>query len=451
VGNPLLLPELRAMLAEDDKAGLVEFMTELHPAGIAEFIEDLSVEETWQLLAHAPIEQQAAVFSFFPLEKQAELVSGVGRERMSKLLEKMSHDDRVDLLQHLDDEVVESLLPLVAKADREDIRRLLSYPEDSAGAVMTTDYATLPPEITVSDAIARVRHQAPDRETIYYIYVVDDNRHLIGFVSLRDLIIARPTARIADIMQREVVFVRVDDDQEEVARTMGKYDFIAIPVVDEQDRLVGIVTFDDLADVMEDEATEDFHLAAAVAPLPHGYSDSTIWMLFSKRAGWLVGLVFVSLLSSGVIAAYEQTLEREIILAFFLPLLIGSGGNTGAQAATLIVRALATDEVRLGEWFRTAFKEIAVGLALGATMAAASFALGYFRGGLVVGIIVGTSMMCIVLFTNLIGTLLPFALTRLKFDPAGASSPLITTLADATGLLLYFWVAGWVMSLTGRM
>jgi magnesium transporter len=366
----------------------------------------------------------------------------------------MSPDDRVDLLQQLDDEVVESLLPLVAKADREDIRRLLSYPEDSAASVMTTDYAWLPSDLTVDEAIASVRRQAPDRETIYYIYVVDEYRHLIGTVSLRDLVLAKGSTRIADIMQRDVVAVPADQDQEEVARQMARYDFIAIPVVDNQHRLIGIITFDDLADIVEDEATEDFHLTAAVSPLAQGYHESRVLTLVRRRAGWLIILVFVNLVSSGVIAAYQETLEAAIALAFFLPLLIDSGGNTGSQAATLIIRALATDEIRLSEWLGTLLKELGVGFALGMTMAVASFLLGYFRGGWEIGMIVGVSMLGIVMITNLIGVLLPFALTRLRIDPAVASSPLITTIADATGLILYFNVAaavlgsGWTPSFT---
>lgn len=446
--NPLLLPEIRVMLAEGDHQGLAEVMTELHPASTAEFAEGLSVEEIWQLFDHAPISRQAEVFPFFPLDKQKDLVSGIGRERVSKLLEAMSHDDRVDLLQHLDPDVTENLLPLVAKADREDIRRLLSYPEHSAGSVMTTDYATLSADLTVQQALTQLRQQAPQRETIYYIYVIDENRRLIGFVSLRDLILASPQARIRDIMQEEdLVSVRVDQDQEEVAQELAHYDFLAMPVVDDQHRLVGIVTHDDVADVMEEEATEDFHLAAAVAPLAFGYSQTSIWSLYQRRVGWLVILVFVNLISSGVISAYEETLQATIALAFFLPLLIDSGGNTGSQAATLIVRALATDEVRLKEWFKVIGKELGVGLTLGGTMAVASFLLGWFRGGLAVGTIVGISMLCIVIVTNLIGVLLPFILTRMRLDPAVASSPLITTVADATGLLLYFSVANWVMAM----
>jgi len=265
--NPLLLPELREMLAAHDANGLSAVIDELHPATTADFSEGLSVEETWQLLDYAPVEKQAEVFAFFPIEKQVEMVSGVGRDRMSRLLEAMSPDDRVDLLKRLDSEVVESLMPLVAKAERQDIRTLLSFPEGRAGSVMTTEYASLPADITAGDAIALLRQQAPSRETIYYIYVLDEVRHLLGFVSLRDLSLAKPSAPVSEIMQREVISVRADQDQEEAARELAKYDFLALPVVDNQNCLIGIITHDDVLDVMIEEATEDAYQMGGVVPM----------------------------------------------------------------------------------------------------------------------------------------------------------------------------------------
>lgn len=449
MANSLLLPEIRQMILEGDDPGLSEIMNELHPASIAEFAEGLETEEVWALLAHGSVSRQAEVFPFFSREKEQELIGGVGEAHMSKLLEAMPHDDRVALLKRCDKETIDGLLPLVAKADREDIRRLYSYPEQSVGSVMTTDYAALPQEIQAQDAINRLRQVAPHRETIYYVYVIDEEGLLIGFVSLQDLILARPDAAVRDLMKSEVISVNAELDQEEAARLLAKLDLIAIPVVDNQNRMLGIVTHDDLVDILEQEATEDFHLTAAVAPLAEGYRRSSIWCLYKRRVGWLVILVIVNLVSSGVIAAYEDVLQAAIALAFFLPLLIDSGGNTGSQAATLIIRALATDEIRLSAWTRILGRELMVGLMLGLTMAVASFLLGITRGGLEVGAIVGLSMLCIVMFTNLIGVLLPFLLTRLRMDPAVASSPLITTIADASGLFLYFTIASWIMTAWG--
>ncbi len=447
--NPLLLPELRELLAQQDYQTLTEVLQDMHPASAAELSEGLSVEEIWQLLEALPINLQAEIIPFYSPEVQQELVEGIGHEHVSRLLEAMSHDDRVDLLQHLNPIVVEQLLPLIDRKEREDIRHLLTFPEGSVGAVMTTDFATLPTDVSVAQALTLIRKQAPGVETIYLIYVVDRDKKLLGVLSLRDLVMADPETIVREVMESEVISVRADQDQEEVAAELAKFDFLAIPVVDDQHRLIGIVTFDDVADVVEEEMTEDFHLAAAVSPLTQGYGLSRVRALYERRVGWLLILVFVNLVSSGVIAAYEETLQAVIALAFFLPLLIDSGGNTGSQAATLIVRALATDEVKLKEWLQVLLKEFFVGLSLGLTMAVACFVLGYFRAGIEVGLIVGLSMLGIVLFTNLVGVMLPFVLTRLNIDPAVASSPLITTIADASGLLLYFSIASWVMKLTG--
>jgi magnesium transporter len=443
--NPLILPDLRELLAEGDAQAIGDVVEGFHPATLAEFAEGLSVEETWRLLQHADIERQAEVFSFLPMETQVDLVSGIGQEPMSRLLEEMSPDDRVDLLKRLDREVAENLIPLVARAERQDIRALLSFPEGSAGAVMTTDYATLPPDITVNEALSRIRQQAPDRETVYYIYVVDEGRRLIGLVSLRDLILAKPNATIADIMLRDVIAVRADQDQEHVARELAKYDFLAMPVVDNQNRLVGIITFDDVADVLQAEATEDFHLHAGIAPSDQEYSESGVWSLYRRRVAWLVILVFVHIVSSGVISNHEDTLKAILALTYFLPMVIGSGGNTGSQAATLMVRALATREIALRDWLRVVGKEMGVGFVLGLTMAVAAFVLGVWRADVQVGLIVAFSMLAIVIFSNLVGTLLPFILTRFRVDPAVASSPLIATVADATGLMIYFSVASLAM------
>lgn len=445
MSNSLLVHELRELLAENNAATLAEILEEFHPASFAELSDGLTADETWRLLGYGSLERQAEIFSFYEPAWQAELVAAADDQRISQLLGAMSHDDRVDLFQELDPPTAERLLNLLRPADRADVQALMSYPEGVAGSLMTTDCATLPPNITVSEALTRLRAQASALETIYYIYVVEEDRRLVGFVSLRDLVLAEPSMLVRDLMQEEVITVNANADQEDVAFDLAKYNFLAIPVVDHQHRLLGIVTHDDIADVLEDEATEDFHLASAVAPLEKGYDETSLWALYHRRIGWLLVLVFVNLVSSGVIAAYEETLQAMLALAFFLPLLIDSGGNTGSQAATLIIRALATDEVEPRHWRRVLFKELGVGLLLGVSMAVASALLGFFRGGVEVGLIVGLSMLCIVAFTNLVGVVLPFILTRMKFDPAVASSPLITTVADATGLMIYFTIATQVL------
>jgi len=448
--NPLLLPEIREMLAENDHRGLTEVMTELHPVSIAEFAEGLSPDETWQLLSHAEIHRQAEVFSFFSPAKQEELASGGGREQMSKLLEAMSHDDRVDLLRRLEQDVVDSLLPLVAKADREDIRRLLSYPEHSAGSVMTTDYATLPPDIPVSEAIGRVRREAPHKETIYYVYVVDEERRLMGLVSLRELILAKPTSPVSDIMQTEVISVRVDQDQEEVARELAKYDFIAIPVVDEQHRLVGIITHDDVIDVVVEEATEDVHRMGAVGPLEEDYLKARIVDVWRKRAVWLSLLFVAELLTVHAMQTYEHELDKLVVLAMFVPLCMSIGGNSGSQAVTLITRALALNQVSIVDWARVLRHELLMGLLLGLTVGCFGFACASLLTLLLsppdvkawkMGIVIAQAVAAICIWGTVVGSMLPLLFKRLGFDPGYASSPFVATLVDVTGILIYLSIA----------
>jgi len=450
MSNLLVLPDLREMLLEHDDAGLAQVVTELHPATIADFSEGLSVEETWQLLDHAPVTRQADVLAFFPPPKQVEMVSGAGRHLISKLLEAMPHDDRVEVLRQLDPEVVEDLLPLVAKADREDIRRLLSYPEDSAGAMMTTDYAWLPREITVAQAIDDLRRQASDKETIYYVYVLDENRRLLGFVSLRHLILAKPMARIADIMETEVISVRVDADREEVVKTVQRYDFLAIPVIDEQHRLVGIITHDDAIDVVVEEATEDALHQAGVASIDESYIDAPFREIWMKRAVYLAGFfVAEAVLVTSAMNHFEAAISTIVVLASFIPLCISTGGNSGAQAATLITRALAVGDVTLKDWWRVLKHELWMGLALGTTVGIVGFLFATFTSASVLegvnrwmlALVIGQSVACICLWGTVLGSMLPLLFKRAGIDPGYASSPFVATLVDATGIIIYFTFA----------
>lgn len=447
--NPLLLPEIREMIAEKDDQGLSEIMTELHPASIAEFAEGLTVEETWTLLSHGDVSRQAEVFAFFSPEKEKVLVEGIGREHMSRLLEAMSHDDRVDLLKRCDPQTVEALLPLVAKADREDIRRLLNYPEHQAGSVMTTDYATLFPDLSVQEALTQLKQQALDKETIYYVYVVDEGRHLIGFVSLRDLLVAQPTDVIRNIMREDVVRVRADQDKEEVARQLAKYDFLAMPVVDDQNRLVGIVTYDDVLDVLEEEATEDALHMAAVGNLVENHLDAPFTTVWRKRALWLSCLFLAELFTFSALAYYEEAIASVIALSLFVPLCISTGGNSGSQAATLTTRAMALGYIKPQHWARILGHEVLMGIALGATLGFIGFVRAWMTPQTVLGnadrfslaMVIGQSVAAICLWGTLVGSMLPLIFKKLGFDPGYASSPFVATFVDVTGIVIYFSIA----------
>ncbi len=406
--HPLFGPEIRLMLQEDDAAGIEAFCETLHPATVAEALTDeFSVDEVWRFLKHASIPKQAAIFAYLPIEWEVKLAEGGdgavppangeerhpavtaaggtvegrhpaggppgGRQHMARLIEKMSHDDRVDLLRRLPPAVSEGLLRLVDEADRRDIATLTSYEENSAGALMTTDYAWLPANITVADALERLRLQAPNTETIYVVYVLDEQRRLLGVASLRQLILAPRNALVRDIMETDVVAVSVHDDPEKVARELAQYDLIAIPVRDDAGRLVGIVTHDDVIDVVVKEATEDVHAMGGVSGVSENYLEAKFATIWRKRAVWLACLFIAELFTFTALAHFEDAIAAVVVLSLFVPLCISTGGNSGSQAATLITRALALGQVSSKEWLRVLRHELLMGLALGLTLGAIGF------------------------------------------------------------------------------
>ncbi|HYV35701.1 MAG TPA: magnesium transporter [Gemmataceae bacterium] len=370
-------PEVRQLLQENDPGGMKAFCESLHPATVAEALTaDFSVEEVWRFLETTNITNQAAIFEYFPLEMQVRLVEGTGRQRMATLIEKMSHDDRVALLRRLMPRVADQLLRLVDEADRRDIAQLVKYPQNTAGAIMTTDYAWLPDNLTAGEALDRLRLQAPDRETIYYVFVLSEDRKLLGVSSLRDLILAQRQALVKDTMNREPVTVRVTDDREIVAKEMARYDLLAIPVVDENGRLVGIVTHDDVMDVVVQEATEDVHRMGGVGPMAENYLQANFFTVWRKRTFWLACLFIAELFTFTALSYFDEEIGAVVVLALFVPLCISTGGNSGSQAATLITRALALGQVTQGQWRKVLRHELLMGVALGLTLGA----IGFFRG-----------------------------------------------------------------------
>jgi magnesium transporter len=449
--HPLFGPEVRLMLQEEDTGGVAAFCEMLHPATVAEALtDDFSVEDAWGILEHTTIRQQAQVFEYFPIEWQVKMVEGTGRQHMARLIEQMSHDDRVDLLRRLPPQVAEGLLRLVDEADRRDIAALVRYPENTAGALMTTDYAWLPANISVAEALDRLRLQAPDRETIYYVYVLNDNRQLLGVLSLRDLILAPRSAIVKDIMETKAVTVRATDDREHVAQELARYDLIAIPVVNEEGRLVGIVTHDDVIDVVVQEATEDVHRLGAVGPIVESYLEARKFTVWRKRAGWLSLLFVAGLFTILALASFQKSLEEALVLTLFIPLCIGTGGNSGSQAATLITRALALGHLSVRDWFRVLKHELVMGLALGLSLGAIGFLICFLLPVSVLGdrihwfevaLVVSQAVAAICLWGTVVGSMLPLLFRALGFDPAFASSPFVAMFVDVTGILIYFSIA----------
>jgi magnesium transporter len=436
-------------LRENDTESIRVFFSDQHPADIANIVGALPIEDACRVFRLLPLELRAQVFGYFDMDVQVDFARALGRREFAAVVTEMSADERADLFNRLSPEQQETLLPALAQAEREDIRRLASYAEGTVGAVMTSDYAMLTPDLSAREALDRLRLQAPDKETIYRAYVVDPERRLIGSVRLQELILAWPNVSIADLMERNPRSVLVSDDQEVAAREIARYDVLALPVVDSEGHLVGIVTHDDAMDVVEQEATEDFHKQATVGTIVTSLKDASIGLLYRKRITWLVLLVFGNLLSGAGIAYFEDTIAAYVALVFFLPLLIGSGGNAGSQASTLMVRALATGDVRLRDWGRVLGREILVAAALGGTMAVAVSAIGIIRGGPEIALVVASSMIMIVMVGSIIGTSLPFLFSRFNMDPAAASAPLVTVMADAVGVMIYFSIATAILSVPG--
>ena len=439
----LLLPDLRELLVADDTEGISGFCEALHPAAVAEVLEGLEANESWRVLACCSSEQQAVIFSYFDLPDQLQLVETVPRESFSRLIEEMAPDDRVDLLERLDPERVENLLPMVAQAERRDIQRLLSFPDDSAGSIMTTEYASLPAEATAAEALEQLRQQAPDRETIYYVYVIDDGRRLRGFISLRDLILARPETRVNEIMERDVISVRVDDDQEEVAQRLARYDFIAIPVVDAQNQLVGIVTHDDAMDVAQEEADEDAYRSGAVVPLQDDYLSTSLVTLAWKRGGWLVVLLFAAVLTALALQSMRQDPQAEDLkwMVLFIPLVLASGGNAGSQSATLVIRALAISQLERRESVKVLLRELVLAGLLGGGLAVLSFLAAMWFVEIDQAAVVGITVFLVVAMGTVTGAMLPLGFQKMGLDPALMSNPLIAAVVDVVGVIIYYNVA----------
>ncbi|MFH1266773.1 MAG: magnesium transporter [Planctomycetota bacterium] len=449
--NTLYLPEIREMLAENDTAALEEFCTALHhPARTAEFMEGLTAQEVWAVFEHAEMPLRVEIFGFFEEEKQVEMIATVDRAKMAQFIAHLPPDDRVDLLNQVDSQVVAELMPLIPVEERRDIHRLGSYPEGTAGAEMTTEFARLREDLTVGQALEEVSRQAEELETIYYLYVVDEEDHLRGLVSARELLSAmgKPNTLIGDLMERDLITVDVSDDQEEVARKVARYDIIAIPVVDDGHHMLGIITHDDVIDVMVEEATEDAHLSAAVAPLEAGYLETPLFLLSWKRGIWLTILFFAALLTAIALEQYLDDIESFPWLVLFIPLVISTGGNSGNQSATLIITALSTGNIALGDCWLVIRRELAMGLLLGGFLGTIGYACAlWWAPSFKAAFVIPITLLLVVVCGTLCGSVLPLIFKRLGLDPAMMSNPVVAGLIDLIGIVVYMTVAGMLLTL----
>ena len=433
--------DVRALISRQDWEAVRDAVKTLPAPEIAELLFELDTPDRMVLFRLLPREISSAVFAQLESNQQNTLLDELTMGETRRLLVSLSPDDRTHLFEELPGRVTQKLLNLLSPEDLAETRQLLGYPPESVGRLMTPDYVAVRPEWTIRQALEHIRSKGKDSETIDVLYVTDARWKLLDALDLRRFILANPDDTVADIMDNSFITLEATQDREEAVRMMERYDVAVLPVVDSAGVLVGIVTFDDVMDVAQEETTEDFHKSAAVTPLWGSYREAPFSALYRKRIGWLLALVFANIFSGAAIAHFEATIAANVTLVFFLPLLIDSSGNAGSQAATLMVRALAMGDVRLGDWWRLLSKELLVAAALGLTMAMAVSVVGVLRAGVEIGLIVALTMVLVVVVGSVIGTVLPFLLSRFNFDPATASAPLITSLSDISGVLIYFSMA----------
>jgi magnesium transporter len=427
----------------DDLQGLLE---SLPAPDISDLVEDLDETHRIVVLRLLPQKLLPEVFSYLGERLQANLLGALTIEETRTILAELSPDDRAGFLEELPGQAIQKLLNLLSAEDRQETLQLLGYPEESVGRLMTPDYVAVRPDWTVEDALAHVRLKGMDSETINVIYVTDARWKLLGVLGLRRLILAELYERISEIMEELVISISALEDREMAVELIRRYDLVALPVTDANGILLGIVTIDDLFDVAVEEATEDFQKSAAVEPLKASYRGATVLSLYGKRVTWLASLLGISIITTGIISSQTDTLNSAIALAFFIPLLIGTGGNTGNQSATLMIRALATGDIRDRQWVKALLREIGIGMLLGITMGLASWVLGFFKGDSRIALIVSLAMVCIVIVSSVLGVVLPVILQRLRIDPAVASNPLIASVMDIMGLLIYFNIAAVILN-----
>ncbi|HIU72168.1 MAG TPA: magnesium transporter [Candidatus Galloscillospira excrementipullorum] len=440
---------LVSLLEEKKYPTLRDVLVTLNPADIAALFEELPADRLPLLFRLLPKELAAETFVEMEPDEQELLIRGFSDNELKEVIDELYLDDAVDIVEEMPANVVKRILRSADPDTRKMINEILKYPEDSAGSIMTIEYVRLRRQFTVEQAIKHIRRTGIDKETIYTCYVTDDNRRLLGFVSVKTLLLSDEEASIEDVMETNVIYVYTTEDRETVANLFHKYNFIALPVVDEEQRLVGIVTVDDALDVMQEEYTEDIEKMAAITPSGKPYLKTSVFALWKARIPWLLLLMISATFTGMIITAFEQALAAQVTLAAFIPMLMDTGGNCGSQSSATVIRGLSLDEIEFSDLLRVQWKEIRVAVLCGVTLAAASFAklLLFDKVTLAVALVVCVTLAVTVLCAKVVGCTLPILSMKVGFDPAVMSSPFITTIVDAISLMLYFSVATAVLGL----
>lgn len=444
----LVRNQLQILLEQSNLEGAKALLLPVQPVDIAEAIEELP--EQMQVIAFRLLSKAEAieVYEYLDSTIQQALIDKFKRQEVIEIVDKMSPDDRAKLFDELPAKVVRRLLSELSQGERQSTALLLGYEERTAGRIMTPEYISLKETLTVAETLERIRSLANSSEIIYYLYVTDNSRHLTGIVSLRDLVISSPDKMLTEIMTRDVVSTHTDTDREEVARTIQRYDLLALPVVDREDRLVGVVTVDDVIDILEREATEDIYALGGVQADDDNYFQTNLFTVARRRVVWLFILLLTNTVTSTIIRSQEELLHQVVTLAAFIPLLTGTGGNVGAQSSTVVIRGLNTEELKSLGAGKVIFREIVAGLMLGAILGTVATVWAFWlQGNLMVAISVGISLLAIALLASVAGSGLPFMLRSFGLDPALMSAPFITTAVDVLGVLIYLNLARLILKL----
>jgi magnesium transporter len=441
-----ILTRLRTALESNDLTTASSVIESLRPADQADVFADLNEEHQAALLPEINPADAADIIEELYDEEAAEIAVQMPLSVLIRIVNEMEPDEAADLLDDLNPAQAEIILAGLEAAH--DVKSLIDYPDDTAGGLMTTSFLALQRRWTAEQCLDAIRAWHPDEETIYYLFVTDRLKRLVGVVNLRQLIVAYPKTKIVDFMEPDVIYVRAETDQEDCADLMQRYDLLALPVVDENRMLLGVITIDDLVDVIQAEATEDIQRLGAAVPLDRAYLDTGVLAITRKRIGWLLLLFLTGTLTGWVMAFFQAQLEAVVVLSVFIPLLIGTGGNAGAQTTTTIIRAMAIGDIDWDDALRVLFHEVGVGLTLGIAMALIAFTLAYFWvSDLAIAVTVSVAILAIVLWATSIGSLLPMFAARIKVDPTVVSGPAMSTLVDATGLFIYFSIAAIILGL----
>ena len=446
--SKITFPEFQEIIENKDWRTIKSRLSELSSQDIAELLSFLDTKEAILVFRLVSYQKATEIFSDLEPSLQEFILTHFADKEIKQIIQELSYDDRTALFEDLPGKLTQKLLNFLDKNDRVEALKLLGYPEDSVGRLMTPDYVVVRPEWSIQKSFEHIRKYGKDAETINMIYVVDENWKLLDDIPIRRFILFEQDKQVKDMMDFSFVSISAIEDQEDAYKLFKKYDLTVLPVVDKEGVLLGIVTVDDIFDVREEEVTEDFHKTSAISPVEESYYTVSASRLYRKRIGWLLILLLTDFFSSSIIAHFENAIQAVIALAFFIPVLIDSGGNISAQSSTLIIRALATGELTIRSWFKVVKKELLIGLMIGLTLGSILYIRGFFwRGGPTIGMVVGISMVAITVWANLLGSILPIILTKLKLDPAVISSPLLTTLIDSTGLIIYFSLAKFVLHL----